>query len=148
VSFTPELETVFRNLFEPLGVSRLQFQKIAASVHETRDLEARQKFATENVTPNDNLSLVVSGKLQASENRRRLQHVGEYEFLEASEWFDDPESDLHQVSVKAVGDTRVIVWNREKLRVAVSDDLNLRAAVDALVGKDVARKLNAVKSSQ
>ncbi|CAN7946211.1 unnamed protein product, partial [Ixodes hexagonus] len=55
-------------------------------------------LAVEKVTPNDNLSLVVSGKLLWSENGRHVLHVGQYEFVESPEWFDYPEIDVHQAT--------------------------------------------------
>ncbi|CAN7950728.1 unnamed protein product, partial [Ixodes hexagonus] len=145
------METVFKALFEPLGVSRRQFQRIVACVSKTRDLEPRQKLAgVENVnTTNDNLSLVVSGKLLLFENGSLVRHVGQYEFVESPEWFDNAESDVQQATVVvADGDCRLMVWNREKLKGAVGGDPFLRAAFYNLLGKDLARKVNAAKKSR
>ncbi|XP_040069197.2 blood vessel epicardial substance-A-like [Ixodes scapularis] len=148
VSFSAELETVFEDLFRPLGVTRHQFRGIADSVRGTRDLSKRDQLVVEKVSRNDNLSLVVSGDLLVSRKRRPVEMVGKYEFLESSDWFDVPESDLYQVTATALGACRVVVWKRETLKVAVGDDPFLKSVFNNLVGKDLARKFYAAKKSR
>ncbi|CAN7989958.1 unnamed protein product [Ixodes pacificus] len=146
VSLPGELGAVFEVLFQPLGVTRRQFQIIATLVEGTQELSPGQKLTVEKVTQNGRLSLVVSGSLLASENRRPLQVVGKYEFLESSEWFEAPESNQYQVTATAMGTCKVFVWKREPLRKAVSRDFYLKAAFENILAKDMARKLHTTKS--
>ncbi|EEC05993.1 Popeye domain-containing protein, putative [Ixodes scapularis] len=148
VSFSAELETVFEDLFRPLGLTRHQFRGIADSVRGTRDLSKRDQLVVEKVSRNDNLSLVVSGDLLVSRKRRPVEMVGKYEFLESPDWFDVPESDLYQVTATALGACRVVVWKRETLKVAVGDDSFLKSVFNNLVGKDLARKFYTAKKSK
>ncbi|CAN7975595.1 unnamed protein product [Ixodes persulcatus] len=146
VSLPGELGAVFEVLFQPLGVTRRQFQIIATRVERTQELCPGQKLAVEKVTQNDRLSLVFSGSLLVSESRRPAQVVGKYEFLEPSEWFEAPESYQYHATATAMAACKVFEWKREPLRKAVSKDVYLKAALENILAKDMARKLHTTKS--
>lgn len=62
VKFSAELERVYRELFQPLKVSRHQFKQAIHCMREIKTLKPREPYCVENVTKVDRLSLVLSGR--------------------------------------------------------------------------------------
>lgn len=62
VKFSAELERVYRELFQPLRVSRHQFKQAVQCMREIKTLKPREPYCVENVTKVDRLSLVLSGR--------------------------------------------------------------------------------------
>uniref|UniRef100_A0A023G8D4 Putative conserved plasma membrane protein n=1 Tax=Amblyomma triste TaxID=251400 RepID=A0A023G8D4_AMBTT len=142
VRLPPNMELVYRELFQPLKVSRQQFQPAAACVKTLRDLEPQETYSMEGVTRADCLTLVLSGRFLVSHKNRPLQIVDRLEFLDSPEWFGVcGGGDNFQVTTTAMERCRVIVWNRDKLKLTISGDDFLKAVFDNVVGKDVVRKL-------
>ncbi|KAK8788837.1 popeye domain-containing protein 1-like [Amblyomma americanum] len=142
VRLPPNMELVYRELFQPLKVSRQQFQPAAACVKTLRDLEPQETYSLEGVTRADCLTLVLNGRFLVSHKNRPLQIVDRLEFLDSPEWFGVcGGGDNFQVTTTAMERCRVIVWNRDKLKLTISGDSFLQAVFDNVVGKDVVRKL-------
>ncbi|XP_050428624.1 blood vessel epicardial substance isoform X2 [Adelges cooleyi] len=141
IQFTDELEQVYRSLFQPLKVSRMQFKKIISCMKMVRPLKTLEIFAEEKVTKVDSLSLVLSGKLVISQNGNTLHLVFPYQFLDSPEWFGVSTDEFFQVSVTAVEDSRILLWHRDKLRLSIITDQFLYTIFDHILGRDVVKKL-------
>ncbi|KAG0427199.1 hypothetical protein HPB47_025706 [Ixodes persulcatus] len=144
VRFKPDLEVVYKELFQPLKVTRHQFQKVADCAMEALQLDARGDYSFEKVNPTDSLSLVLSGRLLAYRNGCVLLVIGKLEFLDSPRWFYSSGGDLGQVTTTALEKCKVILWNREELKLAVSKDTYLKSVFDNVVASDVVRKLRFV----
>ncbi|KAL3204608.1 hypothetical protein MRX96_011600 [Rhipicephalus microplus] len=87
VRLAPHMEVVYRELFQPLKVSRQQFQAAASCVKVLKDVEPHETYAVEHVTRADSLTLLLSGRFLVSHKGRPLQIVDRFEFLDSPEWF-------------------------------------------------------------
>lgn len=147
VKFSAELENVYRDLFQPLRVSRHQFKKAIRCMREIKTLKPRQPYCVENVTKVDQLSLVLSGRLVVSQHGHALHIVDSKQFLDSPEWFGVCTNDNYQVSITALEECRLLVWHRDKLKLSISNDPFLQAVFDNILGKDVVKKLLLVSES-
>ncbi|KAH9373008.1 hypothetical protein HPB48_003386 [Haemaphysalis longicornis] len=142
VRLPADMEEVYRELFQPLRLSRRQFLLAAACVDRQLDLEPRESYSLEGVTPADFVALVLSGKLLTSQKGRPLQIVGRLEFLDSLEWFEvTGTGGTFHVTTTALEPSRLVLWNRDRLKMAISGDTSLQAAFNNLLGNDVAGKL-------
>ena len=67
IRLNPELESVFIQLFRPLGISRLAFKKLVSSEYaEIFSLHTGEAYALQNITRTDRLSLLLTGKVTAT----------------------------------------------------------------------------------
>ncbi|XP_076044453.1 popeye domain-containing protein 3-like isoform X4 [Oratosquilla oratoria] len=147
VRFTPELEQVYRSLFQPLKVSRHQFKKVIDCMKVIRYVKFQEIYAQEKITRVDSLSLVLSGRLVISQNGRALHIVSQHQFLDSPEWFGVSTDEYFQVSATAIEDARVLLWHRDKLKLTIMGDQFLQAVFDHILGRDVVKKLMQVPAS-
>ncbi|XP_064117144.1 popeye domain-containing protein 3-like isoform X3 [Macrobrachium nipponense] len=141
VRFTPELEQVYRSLFQPLKVSRHQFKRVINCMKLIRYVKFQEIYAQEKITRVDSLSLVLSGRLVISQNGRALHIVSQHQFLDSPEWFGVSTDEFFQVSATAIEDSRVLIWHRDKLKLTIMGDQFLQAVFDHILGRDVVKKL-------
>ncbi|XP_035208156.1 blood vessel epicardial substance-like isoform X1 [Stegodyphus dumicola] len=141
VKFSEEIEEVYRDLFQPLRVTRHQFRQAIHCMREIKTLKPREPYCIENVTKVDRLSLVLSGRLVVSQHGHALHIVDSKQFLDSPEWFGVCTNDNYQVSVTALEECRLLVWHRDKLKLSISNDQFLQAVFDNILGKDVVKKL-------
>ncbi|KAG8234596.1 hypothetical protein J437_LFUL017099 [Ladona fulva] len=104
---------VYLALFQPLKVTRHQFKKVLDCMKGIRHLKYQEVYAQEKVTKVESLSLVLSGK-----------HIF-----------------IHQVSITAMEESRVLIWHRDKLKLTIITDQFLQAVFDHILGRDVVKKL-------
>ncbi|GAB6030387.1 hypothetical protein CHUAL_007265 [Chamberlinius hualienensis] len=141
IKFSKDLEGVYKQLFLPLRVSRFQFRKILNCMREIQSLKVGEPFALEKKTKVDKLSLVLRGRFMVSQDGKPLNMVLPGQFLDSPEWFGMSTDDFFQVSVIAVEESKVLVWNRDKLKLSMTSDAFLQAIFDHILGKDVVSKL-------
>ncbi|KAL1473040.1 hypothetical protein MTO96_038970, partial [Rhipicephalus appendiculatus] len=124
-------------------------QDLAYRFNTLRDVEAQDTYAGEHVTRADCLTLVPSGRFVVSHKTRPLLIVETLELLDSPEWYGlcGSGGDKFQVTVTAMDCCRVVVWNRDKLKLTISGDTFLQAGFENVVGKDVVRKLLFVTES-
>ncbi|XP_045122199.1 popeye domain-containing protein 3-like isoform X4 [Portunus trituberculatus] len=147
VRFTPELEQVYKSLFQPLKVSRHQFKRVINCMKLIRYVKFQEIYAQEKITRVDSLSLVLSGRLVISQNGRALHIVSQHQFLDSPEWFGVSTDEFFQVSATAIEDSRVLIWHRDKLKLTIMGDQFLQAVFDHILGRDVVKKLMQVNES-
>ncbi|XP_015792564.1 popeye domain-containing protein 3 [Tetranychus urticae] len=141
IKFPRDVELVYRDLFQPLKVSRHSFNKLFKSIREMQVLKAHDIYCVEGKTPVDKLSLLVSGRLAVLKNGRALHLIDGHQFIDSPEWFGVSSSDAYQVTIVALEECRLIVWHRDKLKLIISGDNYLQTLMDSVLGRDVVKKL-------
>ncbi|CAN7941351.1 unnamed protein product [Ixodes hexagonus] len=144
VRFNPDLEMVYKELYQPLNVNRRQFKRIANCAKEAVELSAGGDYSCEKLNSTDTISLVLSGRLLATRNGRPLVITGKLEFLDSPRWFYASGGDLCHLTTTALEKSKVISWNREELKVAVSKDPFLKSVFDSVLASDMVRKFRFV----
>lgn len=137
VRLQPDMEVVYREVFEPLKVSRQQFQPAAASVKAVVDLHEKETYSQEGVTRADCLTLVLKGRCLASQKGRPLQIVDRLEFLDSPEWFGVCSGDSFQVTTTALERCRLVVWNRDKLKLTISATVRETSSQFSSIAEDI-----------
>jgi len=147
VRFDKNVEEVYRNIFEPLKVSKQQFKKVVDCMKCIRPLKRGEHFAVEKRTKAETLSLLLSGRMIVIEKGKTLQVIAAMQFLDSPEWFGVGLSsdDIFQVSIQALEDSRVLLWHRDKLKLTLLTDAFLQAVFDHILGRDVVHKLVQMK---
>lgn len=131
----------YRNLFEPLGVSRTHFKRLFSCARGIQSLKAKDLYAIEKQTLVDKLSLLLTGRVSVMKNGVIRHIIDCNQFLESPEWFGMSTSDTYQVSINALEDSQLLVWNRDKLKLIISNDRYLLTILDHILGKDIVKKL-------
>jgi len=146
VSLSKEMEMIYIQMFQPLKVSRGQFQTLLSVTKEIRRLAPKEVMIQEKVSRVDSLSLVVKGRLIVSQAGRALHLVTHHQFLDSPEWFGVTTDEYFQVTVTALEECSLLVWHRDKIKLVIMEDPHLQAVLDHVVGRDVVRKLMQVHS--
>lgn len=145
--FPHDVEMVYRNLFKPLRVSRKWFKKIYYCNREIQTLKPNDVYAIEGRTRVDRLTLLLSGRVAVSRGGQTLHIIDSHQFLDSPEWFGVGSNETYQVSIVALEESRLLVWNRDKLKLSISCQPYLQAVLDNILGKDVVKKLLLVSDS-
>ena len=132
---------VYRDLFKPLKVSRSSFKKIYSCTREILTLKSKDFYAVERKTTVDKLSLLLCGKVAVMQGIHNLHIIDSHQFLDSPEWFGVGSHSTYQVSIVALEESRLLIWNRDKLKLTISSDPYLQAVLDNILGKDVVKKL-------
>lgn len=114
---------------------------------DIKSIKQAEVYAVEKQTRVDKLSLVISGRLVVSQSGKPLHIVGAHQFLDSPEWFGVSTDEYFQVTITAVEESRIIIWNRDKLKLTINGDSFLQAVFDHILGKDVVKKLMQVNES-
>jgi len=128
-------------------VSRHAFKKIYLCTREIQTLKSKDVYAIEGRTPVDKLSLLLSGRVSIKRFGQTLHIIDSHQFLDSPEWFGVGSHETYQVSILALEESRLLVWNRDKLKLSISGDAYLQAVLDNILGKDVVKKLLLVSDS-
>ncbi len=131
----------YRNLFRPLGVSRVDFQRLYSYTRGIQTIKPKDIYAMEDQTVVDRLSLLLSGRVSVVRGGVTRHIVDCYQFLESPEWFGMNSSDKYQVSIVALEESQLLVWNRDKLKLSISSDRYLQIILDHILGRDIVKKL-------
>ncbi|XP_054165891.1 popeye domain-containing protein 2-like [Oppia nitens] len=147
VRFPHDVEMVYRNLFQPLKVSRNVFKQIYDCTREIQTLKPNDIYAIEGQTRVDRLTLLLSGRVSVIRNGKPLHILDSHQFLDSPEWFGVGTQETYEVSIVALEESRLMIWNRDKLKLSISCDLYLQSLIDNILGKDVVKKLLLVTDS-
>ncbi|KAK2717219.1 hypothetical protein QYM36_007363, partial [Artemia franciscana] len=138
---------VYETLFKPLKVSKQQFKKTVGCIKEFREIQDHRHHAEEKVTNIETLSLLLRGRMIVSQKGRALHLIARNQFLDSPEWFGSSSDECFQVTITALEDCRVLVWQRDKLRLTLMSDPFLNAVFDHVLGRDVVKKLTQVQDA-
>ena len=138
---------VYRDLFKPLKVSRNAFKSIYFCTREIITLKPNDIYAFEGKTRVDRLTLLLSGRVSVLRGGQTLHIIDAHQFLDSPEWFGVGSHETYQVSIVALEESRLLVWNRDKLKLSISCKPYLQTVLDNILGKDVVKKLLLVSDS-
>ncbi|XP_064476213.1 blood vessel epicardial substance-B-like [Ornithodoros turicata] len=148
VKYPSDMETVYTELFQPQNVSRQQFLTVLRCDRQILGLKPKENYTVETKTGSDRLTLVLSGSLEVTLQKRTLHVVNQLEFLDSLEWFEVCSPEQYQVTMTAQEACSLLLWSRSKLKATISSDPSLRAAFDNVIGKDVVKKLFSFKATR
>lgn len=66
--------------------------------------------------------------------------IEKHQFVDSPEWFGLG-GDKAPTTIKAMEVTKLMTWNRDKLKLTIADNDYLKAVLDNILGKDVVKKL-------
>ena len=93
IKLEEDLEQVYRELFQPLGVTKVQFKRlVSAESAQIVSLHSGECYAIENMTKTDRLGLLLAGKANVLNEKAFLHHIHPQEFLDSPE-FESSNSD-------------------------------------------------------
>jgi len=147
IRFPHEVELVYRDLFQPLKVSRRNFRKIYRCTREIETLKPHDVYCVENMTPVDKLSLLISGRVAVLRNSKMVHVIDSHQFLDSPEWFGVGSNETYQVTIMALEESRLMIWHRDKLKLSICTEPYLQCLLDNILGKDVVKKLLFVTDS-
>lgn len=138
---------LYENVFQPLQISKKDFKYLLKAA-KIETYSYGKYFCQEQRTLADkNLHILLSGMMTVRCDGFFLQAIQPLEFINSVEWKCAQYGqavDTHQVTVEAITECSVLVLPAEGLEKAYDAVPDLRFVLDALVGRDIARKLYAV----
>ncbi|KAJ6225884.1 hypothetical protein RDWZM_004429 [Blomia tropicalis] len=141
IRFPHEVEMAYRNLFQPLGMKRIDFKRLYGYTRGIQTIKPKDIYAIEDQTTVDRLSLLLTGRVSVVRNGITRHIVDCYQFLESPEWFGMNSGSKYQVSIVALEESQLLVWNRDKLKLSISSDRYLQIILDHILGRDIVKKL-------
>ncbi|XP_050422450.1 popeye domain-containing protein 3-like isoform X2 [Adelges cooleyi] len=143
IYFNPELEQIYRNMFKPFNVTRIQFKKLVSEqFSQVMTLHVGEAYAMQNLTKTDRLGLLLSGRANVLQDQQLLHPIGPCEFLDSPEFESRGSSeDKFKVSVIAATTCRYIFWQRSSLEYLFVKETYLATVLATLVAKDITIKL-------
>lgn len=133
---------IYQTMFAPLGMSRFQFNRLYRCSRGVQTIKSKDYYAFENKTIVDSLSLLLTGRVSIHKNGILKHLIDAGQFLESPEWFNlSGNTDKHQVTMVALEDSQMLVWNRDKLKLSISNDRYLQTMLEHILAKDILKKL-------
>lgn len=133
---------IYRTMFAPLGMSRCQFNRLYRCSRGVQTIKSKDVYAFESQTIVDSLSLLLTGRVSIHKNGILKHLIDSGQFLESPEWFGlSGNTDKHQVTMVALEDSQMLVWNRDKLKLSISNDRYLQTMLEHILAKDILKKL-------
>ncbi|XP_034418300.1 popeye domain-containing 2 isoform X2 [Cyclopterus lumpus] len=139
-----ELSALYQAVYLPLGVPVQVFKDIAGAFeNKVVELKAGETYAVEGKTPIDQLSFLLSGRINVSLEGQFLHYIHRHQFLDSPEWESvrPSEEGQFQVTITAEEDSRYISWRRRRLYLAISKDRYIARVFSVMLGYDIAEKL-------
>uniref|UniRef100_A0A3Q0RE88 Popeye domain cAMP effector 2 n=1 Tax=Amphilophus citrinellus TaxID=61819 RepID=A0A3Q0RE88_AMPCI len=139
-----ELASLYQAVYLPLGVPVQVFKEIAkAFENKVLELKAGETYAVEGKTPIDQLSFLLSGRINVSLEGQFLHYIHRHQFLDSPEWesLRPNEEGKFQVTLTAEEDSCYISWRRRRLYMLISKDRYIARLFSIMLGHDIAEKL-------
>ncbi|XP_071392279.1 popeye domain-containing 2 [Centroberyx affinis] len=142
-----ELSGLYQAVYLPLGVPVHVFKEIAGAFEsKVVELKAGETYAVEGKTPIDQLSFLLSGRINVSLEGQFLHYIHRHQFLDSPEWesLRPNEEGKFQVTLTAEEDSRYISWRRRRLYLLLSRERYIARLFSVMLGYDIAEKLYAL----
>lgn len=139
-----ELTSLYQAIYLPLGVPVHVFKQIAGAFeNRVVELKAGETYAVEGKTSIDQLSLLLSGRINVSLEGQFLHYIHRHQFLDSPEWesLRPNEEGKFQVTLTAEEDSRYITWRRRRLYLLMSKERYIARLFAVMLGYDIAEKL-------
>nr|XP_020441932.1 popeye domain-containing protein 2 isoform X2 [Monopterus albus] len=139
-----ELTSLYKAVYLPLGVPIHVFKEIASAFeNKVVELKAGETYAVEGKTPIDQLSFLLSGRINVSLEGQFLHYIHRHQFLDSPEWesLRPNEEGKFQVTLTAEEDSRYVSWRRRRLYMLISKERYIARLFSLMLGYDIAEKL-------
>ncbi|XP_076603359.1 popeye domain-containing 2 isoform X1 [Chaetodon auriga] len=139
-----EMTSLYQAVYLPLGVPVQVFKEITGAFeNKVVELKAGETYAVEGKTPIDQLSFLLSGRINVSLEGQFLHYIHRHQFLDSPEWesLRPNEEGKFQVTLTAEEDSRYISWRRRRLYLLISKDRYIARLFSVMLGYDIAEKL-------
>ncbi|XP_040913641.1 popeye domain-containing 2 isoform X2 [Toxotes jaculatrix] len=139
-----ELTSLYQAVYLPLGVPVQVFKEIASAFeNKVVELKAGETYAVEGKTPIDQLSFLLSGRINVSLEGQFLHYIHRHQFLDSPEWesLRPNEEGKFQVTLTAEEDSRYVSWRRRRLYMLISKERYIARLFSIMLGYDIAEKL-------
>ncbi|XP_023258021.1 popeye domain-containing protein 2 isoform X1 [Seriola lalandi dorsalis] len=139
-----ELTSLYQAVYLPLGVPVQVFKEIASAFeNKVVELKAGETYAVEGKTPINQLSFLLSGRINVSLEGQFLHYIHRHQFLDSPEWesLRPNEEGKFQVTLTAEEDSRYISWRRRRLYMLISKERYIARLFSVMLGYDIAEKL-------
>ncbi|XP_060909518.1 popeye domain-containing 2 isoform X1 [Labrus mixtus] len=139
-----ELSSLYQAVYLPLGVPVQVFKDIAGAFeNRVVELKAGETYAVEGKTSIDQLSFLLSGRINVSLEGQFLHYIQRHQFLDSPEWesLRPNEEGKFQVTLTAEEDSRYISWRRRRLYMLISKERYIARLFSLMLGYDLAEKL-------
>ncbi|KAM9851137.1 popeye domain-containing 2 isoform 2-T2 [Aulostomus maculatus] len=139
-----ELSALYQAVYLPLGVPVQVFKEISGAFeNKVVEMKAGETYAVEGKTPIDQLSFLLSGRINVSLEGQFLHYIHRHQFLDSPEWesLRPNEEGTFQVTLTAEEDSRYISWRRRRLFMLMSKERYIARLFSVMLGYDIAEKL-------
>ncbi|XP_028292340.1 popeye domain-containing 2 [Gouania willdenowi] len=139
-----ELTCLYQAVYLPLGVPVHVFKEVAnAFENRVVELKAGETYAVEGKTPINQLSFLLSGRINVSLEGQFLHFIHGHQFLDSPEWesLRPNEEGTFQVTMTAEEDSRYVSWRRRRLYMVLSKERYIARLFSVMLGYDIAEKL-------
>ncbi|XP_068185160.1 popeye domain-containing 2 isoform X3 [Antennarius striatus] len=139
-----ELTALYQAVYLPLAVPVHVFKEITGAFeNRVVELKAGETYAVEGKTPIDQLSFLLSGRINVSLEGQFLHYIHRHQFLDSPEWesLRPNEEGKFQVTLTAEEDSRYISWRRRRLYMLISKERYIARIFSVMLGYDIAEKL-------
>ncbi|XP_040003800.1 popeye domain-containing 2 isoform X2 [Xiphias gladius] len=139
-----KLTSLYQAVYLPLGVPVQVFKEIASAFeNKVVELKAGETYAVEGKTPIDQLSFLLSGRINVSLEGQFLHYIHRHQFLDSPEWesLRPNEEGKFQVTLTAEEDSCYISWRRRRLYALISKERYIARIFSVMLGYDIAEKL-------
>ncbi|XP_063743780.1 popeye domain-containing 2 isoform X2 [Eleginops maclovinus] len=139
-----DMTSLYQAVYLPLGVPIQVFKDIAGAFEsKVVELKAGEMYAVEGKTPIDQLSFLLSGRINVSLEGQFLHYIHRHQFLDSPEWesLRPNEEGKFQVTMTAEEDSRYISWRRRRLYLLMSKHRYIARVFSVMLGYDIAEKL-------
>ncbi|XP_068602459.1 popeye domain-containing 2 [Brachionichthys hirsutus] len=139
-----ELTGLYQAVYLPLAVPVHVFKEVTGAFeNRVVELKAGETYAVEGKTPIDQLSFLLSGRINVSLEGQFLHYIHRHQFLDSPEWesLRPNEEGKFQVTLTAEEDSRYVSWRRRRLYLLISKERYIARIFSVMLGCDIAEKL-------
>ncbi|XP_063723703.1 popeye domain-containing protein 3-like isoform X2 [Symsagittifera roscoffensis] len=148
----PSVNTMplYEMLFAPMNVDFKTFKELMACSNGLQTIEANDLFAAEGQrNAGAELSVLLSGKLVATQNEQTLHSIMPGQFMDSPEWeaYDPETKRTFRVTIIAEVDSTYVTWRRSNMEKLMKKNKYLTHMMNLIIGRDIAYKLYNTHSS-
>merc|ERR1712226_1417047 len=147
---TPSMMPLYEMLFGPMNVDFKTFKDLVACSDGIQEIEANDLFVAEGQqNAGTELSVLMSGKLVATQNEQTLHTIFPGQFMDSPEWeaYEPNIKRTFRVTIIAEVNSTYITWQRPQLEKLMRKNKYLTHMMNLIIGRDIAYKLYNTQSS-
>lgn len=134
IVLSPDLEEIFQSTFVGMDRSEFLYFWNMGQIHEIEN----KKIITEG-TKQEDISLLISGKVNIIKKRKKISELNKGEFVGEMSFLTGKRA---SADVKANGAVKYISWNQNKLKSLETLNSKILTKIHSILGKDLAGKVH------